>query len=175
MQRNRPQIMANSKKQKGSSLIEVLVTMVILMFGLLGVAGLLSRGVSNVMGAESLTKATQLAAEMADRIRANPAAAMSATTEYALSFGATAPTTPTTIAQQDKKDWMEAIAAQLPQGSGQITAYNTGGARKYTIEVRWSQCLGTLSNEEVEGATGKPGCRDNPDAAFKKILVELRL
>ena len=158
--------------QAGFSLIEVLVTMVILMFGLLGVAGLLFSGVSNVLASESTTKATQLAADMADRIRANPGAATSSTSEYSIRFGDAAPSTTTTIAKQDVKDWREAIVAQLPQGSGQITAYTTGGERKYTIEVHWAQCLGTLSKAETEGAAG---CVNNPDAAFKTVLVELRI
>jgi hypothetical protein len=109
---------------------------------------------------------------MADRIRANPAAAVSATTEYAHTFGTSAPSSPTTIAQKDLKDWLEAISAQLPQGAGQITAYTTGGGRKLTIEVRWAQCMGTLTKSETEGVAG---CVNNPDAAFRKVLVELRI
>jgi type IV pilus assembly protein PilV len=153
----------------------VLVTIVILTFGLLGVAGLMFSGVSNVLASESATKATQLAADMADRIRANTdnahGGSMSATTGYAHSFGSPAPAAPVTAAEQDVKDWLEAIKAQLPQGDGQIKAYNTGGSRKYTIEVHWAQCLGTLSKAETEG-TG--GCTNNPDA-FKTVLVELRI
>jgi type IV pilus assembly protein PilV len=139
---------------------------------LLGVAGLMFSGVSNVLASESTTKATQLAADMADRIRANPAAAVSATSEYSHNYTDSAPTSPTTTALQDVKDWIEAIKAQLPQGNGQIKAYTTGGSRKYTIEVHWAQCLGTLSKAETEGVGG---CTNNPDAAFRTVLVELRI
>ena len=53
-----------SRRQKGFSLIEVLVTMLVLAFGLLGVAGLLVGGVSNASSSEAFSKASQLAADI---------------------------------------------------------------------------------------------------------------
>jgi len=165
-----------NRRQSGFSLIEVLVTMLILAFGLLGVAGLLVGGVSNAAGSESFAKASQLAADMADRIRANPAVALSATSEYrtnVTTYGESPPSSPTTIAQQDKKVWMEALAAQLPQGQGKITNTVGGGARQFNIEIRWSKCFGTLSDEDR--STGANNCTDNPDAAFRTFNFEMRL
>ena len=160
-------------RQSGFSLIEVLVTMLILAFGLLGVAGLLVGGVSNAASSEAFSKANQLAADMADRIRANPAVALSATSEYITTYTDAVPTSPTTIALQDKKAWMEALAAQLPLGKGRI--YNTisSGQRQVNIEVRWSKCFGTLS--DADRTTGTNNCTDNPDAAFRTFNYELRL
>lgn len=160
-------------RQNGFSLIEVLVTMLVLAFGLLGVAGLLVGGVSNAASSESFTKASQLAADMADRIRANPAIALSATSEYITNYADSAPTSPTTIAQQDKKIWMDALAAQLPLGKGRIYNSVGGGQRQYNIEVRWSKCFGTLS--DADRTTGTSNCKDNPDAAFRTVNFELRL
>ena len=163
----------NRLRQAGFSLIEVLVTMLILAFGLLGVAGLLVGGVSNAAGSESFSKASQLAADMADRIRANPAVALSATSEYITAYSDSIPTSPTTIAMQDKKAWMEALAAQLPKGKGRI--YNTvaSGARQFNIEIRWSKCFGTLG--DADRTTGTNNCTDNPDAAFRTFNYEMRL
>lgn len=165
--------------QRGFSLIEVLVTMLILSFGLLGVAGLLVGGVSNAAASESLNKANQLASDMADRIRANPTVALGATSEYLINANSawegkphlwveTAPTG-TSIAQEDVKAWMAAIAAQLPSGRGRI--YNTvgGGARQVNIQVAWSSCFGTLSDAETTK------CRDDSATAFRSINFELRL
>ncbi|HYW55699.1 MAG TPA: type IV pilus modification protein PilV [Polaromonas sp.] len=157
------------RKQAGFSLIEVLVTMVILCFGLLGVAGLLVKGVSNAAASEATSKASQLAADMADRIRANPVVALSASSQYITSYADTPPSSPTTIAMKDKKAWLEALAAQLPQGDGKITNTVASGARKVEIEVRWSNCLGTLSDAAFIT------CRDNSAAAFKTVIFELRL
>lgn len=155
--------------QIGFSMIEVLVTMVILSFGLLGVAGLLVSGVSNAASSEAMSKASQLAADMADRIRANPVVAVSATSQYITSYSESPPASPTSIAERDKKEWLEALAAQLPQGDGRITNTVSGGQRKVEIEVRWSNCLGTLSD------AARILCTTNSATSFKTVLFELRL
>jgi type IV pilus assembly protein PilV len=161
--------MCLKSNQAGFSMIEVLVTLVILSFGLLGVAGLLVSGVSNAASSEAMSKASQLAADMADRIRANPVVAMSATSQYITTYEDVAPTSPTSIAERDKKAWLEALAAQLPQGDGKITNTVSGGQRKIEIEVRWSNCLGTLND------AARTLCTDNSAAAWKTLTFELRL
>jgi type IV pilus assembly protein PilV len=151
----------------GFSLIEVMVTLVILSFGLLGVAGLLVGGVSNAASSESLAKASQLAADMADRMRANPAMAVSATSQYIVDYSDETPANPTSIAEKDKKVWREALAAQLPQGDGKITIDSAN--RKADIEVRWSNCMGTINDSE------RTACTNNSSIVFKTIKFELRL
>ena len=157
------------RRQAGFSLIEVLVTLVILAFGLLGIAGLMVSGISNTASSEAQSKASQLAADMADRMRANPAVALSATSEYITKYEDDAPANPATIAQADKKAWLDALAAQLPQGDGKITSSVGAGQRKMDIEVRWADCLGTLSDAE------RTSCKDNPATAFRTVSLELRL
>ena len=163
----------NSRKPSrfagGFSLIEVMVTVVILTLGLLGIAGLLVNGVSNASASESMAKASQLAADMADRIRANPVVALSATSQYLTTYADTPPSSPSSIAENDKKVWLEALAAQLPQGDGKITNSVSGTDRKVVIEVRWSNCLGTLSDAD------RTACTDNSATAFKTVTFELRL
>ena len=153
--------------QSGFSLIEVLVTMVILSFGLLGIAGLLVSGVSNASSSEAMAKASQLAADMADRIRANPVVGVSATSQYITTYADSPPSSPTTIAMKDKKEWLEALAVQLPQGDGQIAV--DSALRKVVITVRWSNCLGTLNDAD------RTTCTDNAATAFKTVSFELRL
>jgi len=60
-----------SFKEKGFSLIEVLVTIVIISFGILGVAGMLLRSIESGTMSINRTIAVWQANEMADRIRAN--------------------------------------------------------------------------------------------------------
>jgi type IV pilus assembly protein PilV len=155
---------------RGFSLIEVLVTILILTFGLIGVAGLLVNGIANASSSEYLTKANALAADMADRIRANPgpSGAMSASTEYAFTYSDYAPASPSSTAQRDKKDWLEALAKQLPNGDGKIVFTNTGGERKFDIEVRWSNCLGTV-NQTVSELCAAGGTE------VRTVTFELRL
>ncbi len=161
-----------ARRQSGFSLIEVLVTILILTFGLLGVAGLLVKGVSNAAASEALSKASQLTADMADRMRANPAIALSASSEYLTAYSDSIPTNPATVALQDKQAWMTALAAQLPQGAGQITNMVAGGARTVNITVRWSKCLGTTLSNADNTSCGSSG---DSSAAFRTFNFELRL
>jgi type IV pilus assembly protein PilV len=160
---------ASRSRQTGIGLIEILVTILILMFGLLGVAGLLTKGVSNASTTEARSKANQLLADMADRIRSNPTVALSATSEYITGFTAAAPTG-STIAAQDLVAWKAAISSQLPNGQGSIanSASGTGG-RKVTLSIRWSACLGTLSQAALEA------CILNPETSYETVTMELML
>jgi type IV pilus assembly protein PilV len=151
----------------GFSLIEVMVTIVILAFGLLGVAGLLVGGVSNAASSEAMAKANQLASDMADRMRANPLVAISSGSEYITTYADSSPSTPTSVAKKDVKAWLDALSTQLPGGDGKIEVDNP--TRKVTISVHWSNCMGILND------TDRQLCIDNPATAFKEIKFELRL
>jgi len=56
----------------GFTLIELMVALLVLAIGLLGLAGLQAKGLSNNHNAYLRTQATLLAQDMADRMRANP-------------------------------------------------------------------------------------------------------
>ncbi len=60
------------KKITGFTLIEVLVTIVVVSIGLLGLAGLQIDGLRANMSSESRSKATLLADDITERMRANP-------------------------------------------------------------------------------------------------------
>ena len=72
-------------KKRGFTLIEVLITLVILIFGLLGIAGLMSKGQRASYEAYQRGQAVTIASDMAERIRANRT--------QALAYAAGAPTT----------------------------------------------------------------------------------
>jgi type IV pilus assembly protein PilV len=61
--------------KRGFTLIEVLVTLVILMFGLLGIAGLMAKGQRAAFEAFQRQQALSIAADMAERILGNRAQA----------------------------------------------------------------------------------------------------
>ena len=63
----------SNQRQRGFSLIEVLVTIVILSTGMLGIAALYVESLKSGQSALARTKAINLAADMADRIRVNRA------------------------------------------------------------------------------------------------------
>ncbi len=59
------------KTNTGFTLIEVLIAMLVLAVGLLGLAGLQATSLRNNQSAYNRSQATQLAYDLADRMRAN--------------------------------------------------------------------------------------------------------
>ena len=74
--------------QRGLSLFEVLITVVVVSVGLLGLAGLQFAGLRASNNAQDATYAMQLAQDLADRIRANRVEALSSSSRYAFSINA---------------------------------------------------------------------------------------
>jgi len=60
------------KAEKGFTLIEILVSLIILGFGLLGLAGMQISGMKNATDSVYRTTASMLARDLADRMHANP-------------------------------------------------------------------------------------------------------
>jgi type IV pilus assembly protein PilV len=80
------------RHQHGFSLLEVLVAIVILTFGLLGAAGLLAKVYLAQTESYQRTQATMLLQDMAERITANRAMAASYVSASAIGTGDTQPT-----------------------------------------------------------------------------------
>lgn len=123
-------------KNTGFTLIEVLIAMLVLAVGLLGLAGLQATSLKNNQSAYNRSQATQLAYDLADRMRANVAGKTTYTTGTATATAAcltTAGCTKEAMAENDLKEWNDAITATLPSGAGTITV--TAGI--YTITINW--------------------------------------
>jgi type IV pilus assembly protein PilV len=115
--------------QRGLSMIEVLVAVVIISLGLLGMAGLQASGMRTSQSAFYRAQAAQFTNDMAERMRANLGDARN----YTLALTATAPTG-TSVRDRDRADWLARLAT-LPAGDGSIAvdlANNT-----VTIAVQW--------------------------------------
>lgn len=121
----------SSHAQRGISMVEVLVTVVIISFGLLGVAGLLATGLRNNQSSEWRTQASVLAYDMAERMRGNRQAAL----DGLYATGTSASGVPAT----DKTDWSALLAARLPSGSGTVAMTDI---RYYTITIQWDDSKG---------------------------------
>src|SRR6266702_2585014 len=111
--------------QRGTSLIEVLVTMVILAFGLLGAAGLQARLQLADMEAYQRSQALILVDDIASRIATNRAnaAAYVTTAGNPLGTGMVCPTTVSSRQQIDAAQWCNALlgAAEVA-GAGKTGA-----------------------------------------------------
>ena len=105
----------------GFSLVEVLVTLVVISIGLLGLGRLQGFGLAMNSSSHMRLKATYKAYELADRMRAN----QGALTSYLNSSGSrvtactqAAGCTPVQMAQNDLYEWTADLARQLPGGVG---------------------------------------------------------
>jgi type IV pilus assembly protein PilV len=94
-------------RQRGVSLVEVLVTLVILAFGLLGVAGLQAKMSLAEMESYQRSQALMALAEMTERMSANPALATSYVVAGTIGTGDTRPSDCTTIAPGPTRDLCE--------------------------------------------------------------------
>jgi type IV pilus assembly protein PilV len=143
------------KKQAGFTLIEVLVSSLILSIGLVGVAGLQALSLKNNQSAYMRSQATALAYDLADRMRSNVAGANAGF--YVPANAATRATCTTTagcssqqMAQNDLSEWLGALATNLPMGSGFVCIDSTpndgagvanpacdGAGTQFSVKVWW--------------------------------------
>ncbi|MGH8250594.1 MAG: type IV pilus modification protein PilV [Steroidobacteraceae bacterium] len=120
--------------QRGATLIEALVALLVLSIGLLGVAGLQVQALRNNHGAHLRSQATVLAQDILDRMRANRDAALG--NAYVIAVGATP--TGTTLADFDLVAWKQSLADILPAGDGAVVM----AGNVATITVQWTDRLG---------------------------------
>ena len=146
--------------QTGFSMIEVLVTVLILSFGLLGMANLITTGMRANTAAQFRSIATQQTLDMADRMRANLAGVRAG------SYDAIAASIPAAndcfaaicdegqIATYDQAQWNTTNAAALPNGSGTVTV-DPSNPNEFLITLTWL--------EKDRGGAAIAACGNVPD------------
>ena len=156
--------MLNHVNSQGFTLIEVLIALLILTIGLLGMAGLQTRGIQQSQNSYLQTQAAILANDMTDRIRSNIAGVAS---YNGFDSQSTTPSQPdcavngqicsaVDTATNDKYLWVHpnqpgSIANLLPSGFGRI-AINAG---VITVRVFWR-------NPQTPSSVNGTNCTGNP-------------
>lgn len=140
-------------RQTAFSLIEVLVTLVIMTVGLLGVVALQARMQQSEMEAYQRSQALILLDDMASRLAANRNVAASYVTGTGSPLGAamSCPTGTANQQQRDASEWCQALQGAAESSSGNNVGAMLGGrgcveslgAGQYLISVAW-QGLGPL-------------------------------
>ncbi len=110
----------------------------VLSIGLLGLAGLQTRGVRDNHGAYLRTQATFSAKDLVDRMRANRPAALAG--NYDVDFGVKVAPGATVVAQ-DLSQW-QATLAQLP-GPGQGKVAVDKANRRVRVDISWDDSRGS--------------------------------
>jgi type IV pilus assembly protein PilV len=133
---------------RGFTLVEVLVALVVLAVGMLGLAVLLVEGLQGSRTAIEHTQAVNLAADIAERMRSNRAAASAYDTAEgtpeprldAACEDAAGPCDPRAMASHDLRLWLDDVAASLPDGRGAVEvepwAANPG---RGVVTIRWAR------------------------------------
>jgi len=137
--------------QKGSAMMETVVSLFVLAIGLMGTLAMQAKGVNSNQRANFATNANILAADMADRILAytrsvNAAspidAGILADYDGIDSRGDHTQVSCSTACDQDKQrsfdawEWSESVRSSLPDGVGVVSFDGTENA--YKIQVMWN-------------------------------------
>ncbi len=125
----------------GFSLIEALVSLIVISVGMIGIAALYGQGLGASRTALYRTQAVNLVADMADRIRANRAAGTAyegAGQDRDCDPGDNRDCPSADMAAHDLWLWKGQVAAQLPGGAGTVSV-DTTTPPTYTISVSWQE------------------------------------
>ena len=123
-------------KQRGFSMIEILVTLVIIAIALLGTAGLQAQAIKTSKGSEFRNQAIFLSADIVERMEANKTEAVAGTVGVASTACDAGICAGAALTAYDLANWQAAVAA-LPSGQGSITLTTPGNPATYTILVSW--------------------------------------
>ena len=125
--------MCNHRRSAGFTMLEVMIAIVILAFGLLGIAGLQAFALKNTHSASLRLTATELAHDMIDRMKSNYVGVSAgeydkpAVASYATA-GVDCDKTPCTVVQvgeHDRGQWQARVAGSLPGGVGIVCLDST--------------------------------------------------
>jgi type IV pilus assembly protein PilV len=154
------------RKDSGFSLVEAMVSLFVIMFGVLGLAGLQMLAINNTETARYQSLATMLASSMAASMQANaaywgtppPTITVNGTTVSGgpPSFTGTCVgnvCTAPQMAYYDLTNWGSAMANGLPSGQGNIQCSQSSTPAVCTLTLSWSEKNLALHNTST-GATG---------------------
>ncbi len=142
--------------EQGFSLLEILISLVIISIGLLGMAGLQVTSLKQNQSAYMRSQATILAYDIIDRMRANAVSAQDG--NYFITSGtvdsdceSTSGCTDSEMASHDVARWQARLAEELPSGGGQV-------------------CRDTNTEDSTSSDLTKPVCGSSSDADLPVVV-----
>ena len=149
-----PQPQAKPSLQRGVSLLEVLVAVVILSVGLLGLAGLQLSALRNNQSSAERSNAVMLTYSILEAMRADPDAVRSSAFDIALDDD---PDPEGGFAAQQIGAWRGLLAEQLGDGANGadacVTTLEPVENSVCTITIRWNDSLGLGGSGEQSFST----------------------
>ncbi len=146
-----PMITKNTSPQRGFSLIEAMVSLVVVSVGMIGIASLYGQGLRASSTALFRTQAVNLVADMGDRIRMNReggAAYGGAAANNNCTAAGGATCTPAQMAAHDLFEWTTRVGQVLPTGAGTVVVLGTTPPT-YRIGVTWDEAGVGAQNHQI--------------------------
>lgn len=153
--------------ERGFSMIEVLVTLMVVSLALLGTAGLQAHSMRLNQGGQYRSLAVFLAADLAERMEANRVGALAGNYELPITTGAaflvgtttpssacvSNPCSPVALANFDLSNWQSLVAKSLPQSSWSVVQTTNGARNDFTITIGWIDRRSKTTNATVSTTT----------------------
>ncbi len=140
---SKPRRHHRQEPQGGFSLLEVLITLVLVGFWTLGSARMMSATTQLEKTAEFRSAAVVLASDLLERMEANKVAASTGAYVQSGSSATTAPScitaacTGSQLAQFDLSEWQTKLSARLPSSTFSVTSPAAGNPFTYTVTINW--------------------------------------
>ena len=153
----------SQKKHQGFTLIEVLVSLLIMTLGIVGVLKMQTQSLKSNQRAYFRTQADLLSRDMLARMQANKMEARNG--KYVVDAKpASTPNCQTTecsavqLRKWDLHQWYEQVEKQLPAGSATVEKFD--GDNRYLISIRWDdyRTSQALDTENCGNESGKVLC-----------------
>lgn len=142
MSQHRPSRPPLSRSQRGASLLEVLIAVLVLAIGMLGVAAMQAMSLRNSLSALERSQATVQSYAILDAMRANVVEARN-NNAYNLALAAApcpAPAAGGTLASRDLNNWINSLQTTLgPSACGAVAC----AANVCEVTIRWNDERGT--------------------------------
>lgn len=149
---------ANGDRERGLTLIEMMVALLVLSIALLGMASLQTLALQSYNRAHLTTQANNFAYDIADRMRANRREALQG--GYDIELGEEA--RGHGVAATDLAQWKRMLSEHLPQGDGSVTV--AGG--RVVIVVRWAR-------RDIYGARAGENRGDDEDTREFRVSTSI--
>jgi type IV pilus assembly protein PilV len=156
-----PRMKFNSMKKKhgiskGTSLIEVMVSVLILSIGLLGIAAMQATALRNTQSASERTQAVVQSYSMLDAMRSNPTPARANLYDTGAATWVCAAPAGATLVNRDMAAWIDSMKNTVSDDAcGRINCGLNGAAddNVCTIDVRWNDSRGTAGSSTQQLTT----------------------
>lgn len=154
------------RRQMGTSMIEIVVTIFLISIGLMGLGALQINAMKFQKSASQRSEATQSAFDLSERIRANGRGAAASDYVYTTTYATTVAHQPITpecvitkctsneIARIDVAQWLKNLNNRMHDGAGYVIKNSVGG---YDVTVMWRE-----QNNQASASALDPACPSEP-------------